>query len=264
MALLIIGLLLVSVGGLLLYLRSRSQGRLLEIGFTQTSTTQEVRELHSQIAAELGPGGFSQIVELKGELQCDAPLTAELSGQLCAYYSMSVEERFEETYQEQDSEGRTRTATRTGSSIVASNTQLSLFQLRDSTGAITVNPTGAEIHPRQVISRFEPFAGGASVTIGGFTLQVGTGLGGRRVIGYHYAESILPLGAQLYLLGEATDTSGRLALQKPREKKPFIISLKTEEEIVRGAQGSIKWYLYGAIAAIVIGGGLIALWLVQR
>lgn len=257
MALLIIGLLLVALGGLLLYLRTRAQGRLLEIGSTQTSTTQEVRELHTQIAAELGPGGFSQIVELKGVLRCDAPLTAELSGQPCAYYSMSVEERYEETYQEHDSEGNTRTATRTGSNIVASNTQSAMFQLHDATGAITVNPTGAEVHPRQVVSRFEPFTGGPAITVGGFTLQVGAGIGGRRIVGYQYAESILPLESQLYLFGEATDTSGQLAVQKPREKKPFIISLKTEEEIVRGGQGSVKWYLYGAIAAFVIGAGLI-------
>lgn len=253
MALLIIGLLLVAVGGLLLYLRSRAQGRLVEIGFTETVTTQEVRELHGQIAAELGPGGFSQIVELKGKLRCAAPLTAELSGQPCAYYTMSVEERYEETYQEQDGQGGTRTATRNGSTIVASNSQSAFFQLHDATGEITVNPTGAEIHPRQVVSRFEPCTGGPSVTVGGFTLQVGVGLGGKRVQGYHYTESILPLDSQLYLLGEATDTSGELTVQKPREKKPFIISLKTEEELVRGAQGSMRWYLYGAIAAFVIG-----------
>ncbi|MBL7988412.1 MAG: E3 ubiquitin ligase family protein [Chlorobi bacterium] len=253
MALLIIGLLLVAVGGLLLYLRSRAEGRLLEIGFTETVTAQEVRDLHAQIAAELGAGGFSQFVELKGKLRCAAPLTAELSGQPCAYYTMSVEERYEETYQEQDGEGGTRTATRTGSNIVASNTQSALFQLHDATGELDVNPTGAEIHPRQTVSRFEPFAGGPSITMGGFVLQVGVGLGGRRVLGYHYTEAILPLDSQLYLLGEATDTSGQLTVQKPREKKPFIISLKTEEELVRGAKGSIKWYLYGAIAAFVIG-----------
>lgn len=257
MALLIIGLLLLAVGGLLLYLRSRAQGRLLEIGFTQTSTTQEIQELQQQIVAELGIGGFSQIVELKGKLHCAAPLLAELSGQQCAYYTMSVEERYEETYQEQDNEGRTRTATRSGSNVVANNTQSAFFELHDATGAITVNPTGAEIHPRQVVSRFEPFTGGPTITVGGFTLQVGAGFGGRRILGYQYTESILPLDSQLYLLGEATDTSGQLTVQKPREKKPFIISLKTEEELVRGAQGSIRWYLYGAIAALIIGAALI-------
>jgi hypothetical protein len=68
------------------------------------------------------------------------------------------------------------------------------------------------------------------------------------------------LERKIYVLGEVTDTSGELAIQRPREKgKKFIISLKSEEELVRGVKSTIRWTLYGAITCDLIGVVLIIL-----
>ena len=255
----IIGLILIGVAVVLIVLRKRAQSRLLEIRFVKTSTVAEVQELQQSVAAEVGPGGYRQQTELKGTAVCDTPIKAELSGEPCVFYSMSVEERYEERYTERDSQGNTQQRTRTGSSVVAGNTQFARFQIDDGSGRIDVEADGASFDARKVLDKYEPYHGsGGSISFGGFTFQMGIGGGARRVLGYHYRESIIAPGDRLYALGDVEDSSGVPVLKRPAEKgKPFILSVKSEEEITRGSERSIAFLLYGAIAAALIGIALI-------
>ena len=91
--------------------------------------------------------------------------------------------------------------------------------------------------------------GGSGISFGSFSLSLGMTPGGRRILGYNYTESIIPIGQRIYVIGEASDSDGALIIKKPREKgKPFIVSLKSEEEIIGSHESSAKWYLVGAIA----------------
>jgi hypothetical protein len=246
-----IGIILLGVAGLLIYFRKRAEAQLLAIRFVKTSTVAEALDLQRSVAEEIGPGGFAQQMEFTGIARCDAPLTAELSQQPCVYYSMSVEERYEETYTERDAQGNTQTRTRTGSAVVASNTQHTCFSLDDGTGNILIDPEGANIDARKVVDRYEPYTGGGGVLrAGNFSFQLGGILGSpRRVLGYQYRESIIAPGQQLYTLGEVSDSSGEAVLRRQSDPKAsFIISIKSEEELTRGKESTIKWLLYGAIA----------------
>jgi hypothetical protein len=259
---LIIGVVLIGVAGLLLYFRKKAEAQLLEIQFVKTSTVAEALEVQQSVAGELGPGGFAQQMEFKGTARCDTPLTGELSQQPCVYYSMSVEERYEETYTERDAQGNSQTRTRTGSAVVASNTQQTRFMLDDGTGSIIVDPDGATIDATKVVDRYEPYGGGGgTLRAGNFTFNLGGILGSpRRVLGYNYRESIIPIGQQLYTLGELNDSGGAPVLRRQSTPKaPFIISVKSEEELTHGKQQSVKFMLYGAIACVVIGLVLIGL-----
>jgi E3 Ubiquitin ligase len=256
----IIGVILIAVAGLLLFLRKRSQDKLLEIRYVKTSSCADVLEMQQSIHAEVGPGGFKQQTELKGKAHCESPLKAELSGDACVYYSMSVEERYEERYSERDSQGNTQQRTRTGSNVVASNTQTTRFQIDDGTGRIDVDSAAAKIDARKVMDKYEPYSGmGGSINVGSFTFNLGSIAGGaRRVLGYHYRESIIAPGDQLYVLGEVDDSSGTPLMKSPSEKgKPFILSIKSEDELVKGSQSSINFMLYGAIACAIAGLGFI-------
>lgn len=105
-----------------------------------------------------------------------------------------------------------------------------------------------------MVDRYEP-AGQAQVglSIGGLQLGLGN-LGCTRTLGYRYRESLLPLARQAFVLGEASDSSGTLTVQKSRQKgDKFIISLKSEEQLVQSAQRTINWLLYGGVACGVLG-----------
>lgn len=246
--------LLIIAAGLLFWRRSR-QARLRGILGTETSTVKEITELGAYVREGLeGHTAFNRVCELKGTIRCDNPLTSEVAKQPCVYYSMSVSREYEEIYTETDSQNNQHQRTRRGSENVANNSQLVAFWLEDETGRIPVAPHGAEIDAEQVVDRYEP-AGQAQVglSIGGLQLGLGN-LGGTRTLGYRYRESLLPLARQAFVLGEASDSSGTLTVQKSRQKgDKFIISLKSEEQLVQSAQRTINWLLYGGVACGVLG-----------
>ncbi len=256
----IIGIILVAVGVLLAVFRNKQKDRLLDIKFVKTSTAAELTELQQAVAVEIGAGGFRRQAEVKGVCRTEMPLKAELSGQECVYYSMSVAERYEETVTERDAQGRSVTRTQTGSATVASNTRSAPFLLEDDTGRIAVDPSGAKIDGIPAVNRYEPYSPGmTALKHGSFSLSLQLpGFGGRRVLGYQYNESIIPTGAKLFVIGEASDAGGSLSIRKPEEKnKPFIVTVKSEEDLIRGKESGVKALFYGAIACFVIGAALI-------
>ena len=76
-------------------------------------------------------------------------------------------------------------------------------------------------------------------------------------MGYRLTEWALPLDQTIYVLGEAQETGQQLVIRKPSESDtPFIISTKSEEQLVATAR---KWVLLtkfgglaGAVLAIVL------------
>ncbi|MCW8966565.1 MAG: E3 ubiquitin ligase family protein, partial [Candidatus Pacearchaeota archaeon] len=104
--------------------------------------------------------------------------------------------------------------------------------------------------------------GGSKVSIGSFsiTLPSVASVSGRRTIGYEYEESIIPVERDIYILGEAADSSGEVQIQKPSDKKmKYIISIKSEEELMRNIQGSMTAMLVGGIIAEIAGVTLLLL-----
>ena len=255
----IVGIVLAGIGVYLLIHRKKSLDKILEIKSTTTSTTAELNALQQAVADEIGPGGFNQLAEIKGVVECTSPLTAELSEQPCVWYSMSVQERYEETYQERDAEGRTRTGTRTATTTVASNTQAVPFLIRDETGTIAVQPKDATIDGRKTVDRHEPWSGNANaLSMGQFRLT-GQTRRNHRVLGYHYTEQIIPIGAPVYVIGEVTDREGKPVVGKPaNEEKPFILSLRSEEEVTKKLESTANSQkIFGIL--LIAGGILLAI-----
>lgn len=259
----IIGVVLFAIGVGLLFAKRSQQDKLLEIKATRTTSAADLNELAASVRESLGQaGGFCQVAEVKGVVKADPPLLSEMGKQPCAYYSCNVTRRYEETYWETDSSSRQRVQkTRSGEETVSSNSQGVPFFVEDATGRVKVNPEGITPDTLKSVDRFEPGepAAGGEIRFGGFSLSLsGPGLSsaGRRTLGYHFEERILPLDRPVYVLGEARDATGEVVIQKPGEKgRKFIISLKSEEELVRSAEKAAKGFNWAAI--IVAGLGLV-------
>ncbi len=258
------GLLIVLCVVLLLFRRSQ-QGKLLEIRSTETLTAKELIEAAKYVTERMGEAGsFNRIAEIKGFVRCDQPITSELAQQPCVYYDMTVTREYEEDYWQTDSQSKRQVRrTRRASEPVAHNSQRIPFWVEDSTGRIKVNPEGADVDGVQVVDRFEQPrpSGGLVLSFGGFSMDLG-GFGGARTLGYRMRESVLPLDRKVYVLGEVRDSSGELAVERPREKKRFLISLKSEEELVKSAQSAVQWLTVGAAASGIAGVVLIVVDLV--
>lgn len=251
---------ILAVTAVVLFFVGRAQkAKALDIQSTETSSASELAGLAAEVAKEIGAGSFTRAAEVKGTVECAGPLRAEMSGTPCVHYRTSVTREYEERYEETDKDGNRRSGTRRGSETVSSNERSVPFLLRDETGTIEIDPTGATIDTEKTLSRFEA-GGGSSLRFGDFMLDLGRftgGLGGRRTIGYRLEEHALPLGRRLYVLGEAADAGGRLTVRKPGAKGGrFLISLKSEEELLTSAKGLASGL---QIAAIVLAVGALVL-----
>jgi hypothetical protein len=257
----VIGIVLAIIGVVLIFVRKSQQSKLLEIKATKTSTAKELADISKEISGELGQNGaFAQITEVKGVIECDRPLKSELAGAECVYYDSKVIREYEEDYYETDSKtNRREHKTRRNSETLTHNTQSVEFYVRDATGRVLVDPADANIDATENLDRFERGErAGGRFSFGGMEINLGSivfGAGGQtRTLGYRFCESILPVGRKLYVLGEATDRAGELSIRKPLDKSgKFIISLKSEEELVRSTESAIAYLLYGGIALVAIG-----------
>lgn len=258
----VLAALAIVVGGLLLWGRASNRNKAQQLKTADHRSIGELQEMSKEIAAELGPGSYNEQVELRGNIECAAPLISELSESPCVHYRMSIERKYEEQYEHYDQQNdRTELRTRKGSESVASNTRSCPFMLRDDTGAVRVLSDGASIDTEQVLSAFEPegsMIGGGQLTFGRFSMGIGAGWGtGRRTLGYELKEWALPVGRNVYVLGEVNDEEGELRVSKPHDRaNKFIISPKSKQALIQAAEGAVKGFTVGAVIAFVAGAGL--------
>jgi hypothetical protein len=223
------GIVMLVAGGVLLYFRSKALGKTALMRGTETSRASDV------------PGAApGTLVEVKGTLRCEEPLSAEMSGERCAYYLSQVIREYRET--ERDSDGDLKTRRR--SEVIASNERFAPFAVEDDSGAVGVRAEEAEVDAKEVVNRFEKDdgSGAGSITLGGFSVNLG---GGPQTIGYRHVEKILPVDAPVYVLGPVGEDGGISAA----EDEKFIISYRSEEQLE-------KKYKKDALVLALVAAGL--------
>ncbi|OHD17871.1 MAG: hypothetical protein A2Y38_06085 [Spirochaetes bacterium GWB1_59_5] len=251
-----------AAAALILLLTGKSQGKkAFDLVSTETATAAGLAMEASDVAKEIGSGSFTKVTEVKGTVECASPLRAEMSGVGCVWYRSTVVREYEESYTERDAEGRTKSGTRRGSETVSTNERRARFMVRDATGAVEIDPEGAPIDGERVLSKFEQGEAGSALSIGGFRLSLGAIGGGRRTLGYKIEEWALPIGARVYVFGEARDDGGALRIAKPSAKGGrFIVTIKSEEQLLSSAKTGSR--VLSVIAGVMAAGAIVTLVLV--
>ncbi|WP_110180401.1 GIDE domain-containing protein [Nocardioides solisilvae] len=222
----------------------------------ETLTAAQLRELHAAAGEAAGPDAFREPVELKGRAAAhvDGLLTSELTSTPCVWYRQKVTRKYEEV--RRDSDGNRRVEQR--EEVMTDHHSDKAFFVVDETGRIPVVPDKSVQGARKVLSEFRQAEGGGGssrLTFGSFSLDLPSGNRGG-TLGYEYEEWVLPEGAQLFVCGEAVDRGGRLSVRKPQSGK-LVLTTRTEEELVEGAEKRFRWAALGGIAAAV--GAVVAL-----
>ena len=265
------GLVLVVIALVLFFFSKRSETKVHYVKATETTKVGAVQQLVDEIAADMPDGvalGYKDYVELKGRVICEEPIRGELSDQVGAIVETDVIRVYERREETRDAQGHIRTEWRRTEETVSSNRRESPFWIDDGTGRIRVK-TNRNIELLKAIERFEQpqngmnesgFGGQVSVSSGRFQISIG---GGRwdpttqRTLGYKFIERLLPVNKPVYAIGEVAVTEDEgLVFRSPTEddkKKPFMLSPRTEEEIVKGAEKSAR--VLRIIAAVVGLGG---------
>jgi hypothetical protein len=234
--LLLFAVIFLVAGGVLLYFRNRTKQKSALMGQTETSNAADV--------AGIAPG---TLVEVKGTLRCEEPLTSEMADRTCAYYSSTVtREYLRPDYDDDNDAGSDRRT-----EIIAQNVQFAPFMVEDDTGFVGVHAEGAEVDARQVVNRFDRNTGNeGTFSLGGMTVNLG---GGERTIGYRYTESILPIDAPVYVLGTVQDGGGIGAPASGEKGHRFVVSHRSEEALGQSLGKTVLWLGVGGIASLVLG-----------
>jgi len=261
----IVGAILLVIAVCLYFARRSQSGKLAQVMATETSTCAQAAEMCR------GTEGMSAVaagaqVEVKGTAEPREVLTAEMSGRECVCYKTRVERKWEEERWERDSDGNRQRRTRSGTETMSENEILNAFDVCDETGKVLVDPQGANIDWVDSVDKFERGdPEGGTLSIGGFRLSIGgigLGTGGRRTLGYHYQEWILPPQRRVYVLGAPGESNGEPCIVNPDQRgSRFIVSVKSEEEIVKSATRQVFWLTIAAGLCAVAGVALIVAWL---
>ncbi len=263
-----VGIVLVVIAGVLLFFARRATAKVFHIKATDTSKIDAIHKLVSEIAQEMPEGlgtGYREYVEVKGRVACDEPIRGELSDKMAAIVETVVYRVYERREERRDPQGNVRTEWKKGEETVSSNRRESPFWIDDGSGRLRVkSQTGIELE--KVVERFESasdvesgFGGQVALSVGRFQLSLaGGGPGGSsRTLGYKFIERALPVGKNVYALGEAAHTDDEGLLLRPptdeNKKKPFMVSLRTEEELVRSGERTAT--VLKIIAGVLAAGG---------
>src|SRR5918998_319981 len=234
--LLFFAILFLVAGGVLLYFRNRTRQKSAVMSQTETSKSSEV--------AGITPG---TLVEVKGTLRCEEPLTSEMAGRTCAYYSSTVTREYLRPDHDDDNDVGSDRRTE----IIAQNVQFAPFMVEDESGFVGVHAEGAEVDARQVVNRFDRNVGNeGTFSLGGMTVNLG---GGERTIGYRYTEAILPVDESVYVLG-AVQEGGTIGAPRSGEKDHrFVVSHRSEEAHTQSLGKTALWLGVGGAASLVLG-----------
>jgi hypothetical protein len=231
------GVLCAVIAAICLWFRNRTGRELALMAATATSKAADV--------ASLAPG---TVVEVKGNLRCQSPLTAEFSKRQCVYFLAEINR--EEVYYERDSQGRSQRRTRNVN--IHTNKQFAPCVIEDGSGQVGLKLEGADIEGEQVVNRRESEPQG----VGGVLMSLAAG---RRDVDLVHTETILAPGIPLYVLGEVQPDR---SVGKPAAgsvNKIFVVSRKSEEERNKSLTSTMFWLLVAAIV-LLAGAAALVIW----
>ena len=243
----IIGAVLIALGAVLAFVvRTRINNKNIEIQFMRTTTIPELTAALKDNEAQ-GLENYREFAELKGLAAADSPQKTPYSESEVAYFDASLYQVYEEMETYTDEKGTHQRINRREElmSSQKSHTELALKDAQTGDKAyIALAERGMQLDTVQSMDKFEPTN---MMNRYGFFSGFQFGQRGSRTLGFRMVEKTIPLNHALYVLGEAYLQHGRLCIAKPSDKKkPFIVSVKNEADLVRGNKA-------GATAALVFG-----------
>lgn len=254
MASFIIGGILIAVGVFCsIYFPMRIKNKNIEIQFTQTTPISELIAILTE-NAKAGLEGYRHYVELKGQTDKDTLQKAPFSEKEVAYYNADLYQVFEETETFTDSTG-SHQRLKKSESLMTNQKSTGSIALKDAQSGekvyIDISQSGLQLDTLKTLDKFEPVN---NIQKYSFFSSYRYNPMGARTLGFRMIENTIPLEQTLYVLGEACLVGARVNIEKPRDsKKPFIVSVKNEADIVQGNKTGAKVALVFGILLAVAG-----------
>jgi len=253
---LIIGIILIAIAVFLFFRKKKLENKLLNIKYFDKVDIKSAVENCISVSKELGTGYYSQMVKIVAKSGMDEPIQGEFSNRECVYYEVSAEHRFERKQETRDQNGRVRTNWVSGTSTIGSARVGGEFWLEDNSGArLNIDIEGADMTLINAVNDFKSTKRSTDFSFGSYNAESSRNM---RSKGYSISESNIPVGRQLFVIGELHDRDGIPKISKPQDDEadnPFIVSTVSEDKVIGKIEGKTKMMIFGAIACII--GGII-------
>lgn len=252
MAPIIIGAVLIVLGALLiLVVRTRIKNKNIEIQYMKTKPLCEVKATLKE-NEEAGLTDYREYAEIKGIAASDSPVKTPYSETDAAYYDAQLYQVFEETETYTDQNGTHQRMNRREELMSAQKSPGPIVvEDGDEKAYIEVLEHGMQLDTVKTLDKFEPTN---MMNHYGFFSTFHYSPRGTRTLGFRMVERTIPLNHPLYVLGDVYLQSGRLNISKSADsKKPFIVSVKNELDLIRGNKVGATVSLVGGIAAAIAG-----------
>lgn len=235
------GLISIIFGVVLLFKRKKNLSHITKISFAGMDTIEDIVEQIKYVTQEIeAPQAMKKIIEFNGKVSNEMILTSELSKKNCVFYNVKIDERYEETYY-LPKKGRRERHTRIGTKTIRNENYWTVFYVSNDKMKIKIDPTNCkEIDLVLSYSQYEPYRKSSGRDY--------------KILGYQYTEKLLPVNSNVYVIGEISYDGQEFCIKKPGDTSaPFIISLKSKEEILKQKQSNALLSLIGAIALFLLG-----------
>jgi len=255
MAAFIIGGILIVFGIILsLIIPMKMKNKNIEIRFMQTTSIGELKSILTDNAAA-GLEGYRHYVELKGQADTDTPQKAPFSEKEVPYYDADLFQVYEETETYTDDKGNRHNRIVKKESLMSNQKSTGSIALKDGQSGdrvyIDVSQSGMELETVKTLDKFEPVNNLQQYSFFGSFRYNSMGA---RTLGFRMIEKTIPFGQTLYVLGEALLEGTKVNIGRPMDKKkPFIVSVRNETDIVQGNKTSSNFALVFGILLVVAG-----------
>ena len=252
----LVPLILIAVGIFaIFYLRPKTQNSVTEMKYMQTKTIAELKEMFNQMDASGLGNDYREFVELKGSIASNSLVETPFSNRKVAYCESKLMQVSEIREQYRDSNGATRTRVRKVENTISNEkTSQEISMIDSSTNEsveIEINGVGCKADIQNSFDRFEPKNNLRNYR---YFDTFSWGRFGAETIGVKMIEKTIGANQSLYVIGEAFKVGNKIHIGKPQDdKKPFIVTTKSEEDLINKSNQNAKIYLIGGIVAIVAG-----------
>ena len=244
-------------GGLfsIFYIRPKAKNSVTEIKYMKTKTIAELKDMFKQMD-ENGLGNeYREFVELKGTVVSDDLVETPFSNKKVAYCESKLAQVTETKEQYTDSNGNRRTRVNKHENTISEEKTSNEISMNDNSSnesvVIEINGTGCELDIPKTFDRFEPKSNVKNYRY--FNSFSWNGYGAE-TLGFKMTERTINPNQSLYVIGEAFKVGEKLHIGKPQDtKKPFIVTTKSEEDLINSSNQKAMFALIGGIMAIVLG-----------
>ena len=245
------------VGGLaaIFYFRPKTQNNITEIKFMQTKTISDLKNMFSQMGSNGLENEYREFVELKGKVSSKNQVEAPFSNRNVAYCNSKLLQVTETKEEYIDRDGNRRTRVEKHENIISDEKSSQNIELTDLSSdeavVLEINGTGCKLDIPKTLDRFEP-----KNNLGNYRFfnSFSWNRFGAETLGFRMTEETIDLNQSLYVIGEAYKVGNEIHIGRPKDKKkPFIVTTKSEEELVDTSAKNAMYLLVGGIVSTIIG-----------